>query len=194
MIMLVVPLRSPAKVWRDHYSMLFSASRPRHDARQKLNTNRIAMIRLQRTPRPPLDTAPWQLYSPGPVWLSDVWPVFSPLTNVICSNQPIKLGRAGRPGQTKTSSLQPGDSNSFVFSTVLPLAPQPWILAPHWPLTGRTRSFVSVLTRQTCPDPAWVIGWKLVHWHYWYNIITSQPTPNTGSLSPQISVNNNKNV
>ena len=186
MIMLVVPLRSPAKVWRDHYSMLFSASRPRHDARQKLNTNRIAMIRLQRTPSSPLDTAPWQLYSPAPVWLSDVWPVFSPLTNVICSNQPIKLGRAATQKLLHYSQV-----------TATHLYPHCHTIGPSHTATelslAGAGSFVSVLTRQTCPDLAWVIGWKLVHWHYWYNIITSQPTPNTGSLSPQISVNNNNN-
>ena len=117
-----------------------------------------------------------------------VWPVFSPLTNVICSNQPIKLGRAATQKLLHYSQV-----------TATHLYPHCHTIGPSHTATelslAGAGSFVSVLTRQTCPDPAWVIGWKLVHWHYWYNIITSQPTPNTGSLSTQISVNNNnKNV
>ena len=104
---------------------------------------------------------------PLPVW---VRPVFSPLTNVICSNQPIKLGRAATQkllhySQVTATHLYPH----------CPLIGQN--LGPTEPSLAGAGSFVSVLTRQTCPDLAWVIGWKLVHWHYGYNIITSQATP-----------------
>ena len=92
----------------------------------------------------------------------------------VATNQSNWAGQAG-PGRP--------DKNFFITARwqeticILHWPPIGSPALPHWPLTGRTWSFVSVLTRQTCPDPAWVIGWKLVHWHYWYNIITSQATP-----------------
>ena len=114
------------------------------------------------------DVGSWQLNTPPlPVW---VRPVFSPLTNVICSNQPIKLGRAATQkllhySQVTATHLYPH----------CPLIGQN--VGPTEPSLAGAGSFVSVLTRQTWPDLAWVIGWKLVHWHYGYNIITSQATP-----------------
>ena len=145
-------------------------SRPSHFWGEKVNTNHRT-IRLQT------DLFSWGLerrrgilttqYPPLPVW---VRPVFSPLTNVICSNQPIKLGRAATQkllhySQVTATHLYPH----------CPLIGQN--VGPTEPSLAGAGSFVSVLTRQTCPDLAWVIGWKLVHWHYGYNIITSQATP-----------------
>ena len=128
MIMLVVPLRSPAKVWRDHYSMLLSASRPRHDARQKLNTNRIAMIRLQRTPRPPLDTAPWQLYSPALSGCLTSGLYFLPwLMWYVATNQ---SNWAGRPH--KNFFITARWQQLICILTVTPLVPRTRLLSSHW--------------------------------------------------------------